>query len=85
MPSAATIRAKVDPTLKREAELVFMRLGLTATEAIRLFYADVASRSDLPFAARVPNAETEKALAQAAADEDLIEYDSLEELKARFG
>ena len=78
------IRARVDPSLKRDAETVFTQLGLTATDAITLFYTQVTLRSGLPFAVRIPNAETQEALRQAASEEDLVEYGSLDELKERF-
>lgn len=84
MPKTAMIRARVEPSLKRDAETVFTRLGLSATEAITLFYMQVALHSGLPFAVRIPNAETEEALRQATTGEDLIEHDGLEGLKSRF-
>jgi hypothetical protein len=38
MPKTEMIRARVEPTLKHEAEEVFAALGLSPTEAITLFY-----------------------------------------------
>ena len=38
MTKTATIRARVEPDLKQEAEIVFSELGLSVTQAIRLFY-----------------------------------------------
>ncbi len=78
------IRARGDPSLKRDAESVFTQLGLTATDAITLFYTQVALQSGLPFAVRIPNADTQEAMRQAASGEDLVEYGSLDELKERF-
>ena len=82
MAKTDMIRARVEPRLKREAEAVFSALGLTATEAIRLFYKQVALQHGLPFALKVPNDETREALRQAAQGEKLTEYDSLDDLKA---
>ena len=78
------IGARGDPSVKLDAETVFTRLGLTATEAITLFYTRVTLQSGLPFAVRAPNADTEEALRQATAGEDLVEHGDLDELKARF-
>lgn len=78
------IRARVDPSLKRDAEDVFTQLGLTATDAITLFYTQVTLHSGLPFAVRIPNADTQEALRQAATGDDLVGYDGLDELKAKF-
>ena len=43
------IRTRIDRELKKECEIVFRRLGLTSTEAIRLFLAQVRIRRGLPF------------------------------------
>jgi DNA-damage-inducible protein J len=72
------IRARVDPALKVEAEGVFDKLGLTASDAIRLFYKQVTMRKGLPFEVKIPNAETRKALRDADAGKNLSEYDSVD-------
>ena len=41
MNKSAMIRARVDPGLKDEVEDVFEQLGLSATQAITLFYQQV--------------------------------------------
>ena len=79
------IRARVEPELKSQAEEVFSELGLSATEAITLFYAQVTLHQGLPFAVRIPNAETIEALRQTRVGEKLIEYADLEDLKAKHG
>ena len=65
MAKAEMIRARVEPDLKREAEELFSELGLSATEAITLFYKQVTMHRGLPFDVRVPNAETVKVLREA--------------------
>ena len=82
MTKTATIRARVEPDLKEDAEMVFSQLGLSATQAIRLFYKQVALQRGLPFAVEVPNAETREALQQAYDREDLTEYETLDAMKA---
>lgn len=84
MAKTEMIRARVEPELKREAEELFSSLGLSTTEAITLFYRQVTLHRGLPFAVRIPNAETVEALEQARDREGLTEYSSLGELKARF-
>jgi DNA-damage-inducible protein J len=44
----------VDSGLKHDTEKVFEKLGLTTTEAIRLFLAQVKLRGGLPFEVRIP-------------------------------
>ena len=60
----ATLNARIDPELKREAEAVFAELHLSATDAIRLFYRQVSLRRGLPFDLCVPNPETAAAIAE---------------------
>ena len=80
------IRARVEPQLKHEAEAILKALGLSATDAITMFYRQVTLRRGLPFDVRLPNAETAEALQQAETGEGLIESaGGLDELRARFG
>ena len=85
MAKTEMIRVRVEPELKSQAEEVFSELGLSPTEAIRLFYAQVTLHRGLPFAVRVPNAETIEALRQARSGEGLTEYADLEDLKIKHG
>lgn len=84
MAKTVIIRARVEPELKRQAENLFSQLGLSATEAITLFYRQTTLQQGLPFTVRLPNAETVEALQQARDGDNLNEYTSLEELKAKF-
>ena len=85
MAKTETIRARVEPALKHEAEAVFSKLGLSTTEAITLFYTQVTLQHGLPFAVKLPNAKTREALKQARENENLTEYDGVEDLKAARG
>ena len=53
----AVVRARVATNLKEEAELVFQELGLTTTEAIRMFLAQVRLRKGMPFSVAIPKAD----------------------------
>lgn len=81
MAKTEMIRARVEPGLKHRAEEVLRELGLSATDAITLFYKQVAMRRGLPFDVRIPNADTTEALRQAETGADLVEYATLEDLK----
>ena len=80
-----TIRAIVEPELKEEAEAVLEALGLNASEAITMFYRQVALRRGLPFESRLPKKETRAAIRQALEGGDLTEWADLKELKAGHG
>ncbi len=82
MTKTEMIRARVEPGLKQEAEEVFSALGMSTTEALTLFYKQVALHHGLPFEVKIPNAETREALRQAREKDDLTEYAGLDDLKA---
>src|SRR5262245_4177948 len=65
MAKTATIRARVEPELKRGAEAVLKKIGLTSSEAINSFLAQVKLTKGLPFPVRVPNRETRRAIRDA--------------------
>ena len=81
MSKTETIRARVEPEIKRRAESVLRELGLSPTEAIRMFYRQVILRRGLPFAVEIPNAETQAAVREAIAGENLSELSDLDLLK----
>ncbi|MEM1125681.1 MAG: type II toxin-antitoxin system RelB/DinJ family antitoxin [Bacteroidota bacterium] len=85
MNKTSSISARIDPETKRRAEDVFDQLGLTASQAITLFYRQVELRRGLPFAVElppqpVPNQATEQALAEADAREQLPHFNTAEAL-----
>ena len=82
MAKTAMIRARVEPDLKDEVDGVFSELGLSATEAITLFYKQVAIHHGLPFPVRIPNAATIAAIRDARDGVDLFEYSDFDELIA---
>lgn len=59
------IQARIDPALKSTAEAIFSKLGISSSEAIRMFYAQVSMRGGIPFDVSIPNAETLKAMQEA--------------------
>lgn len=48
-PSSTLLRARVDTARYQMAEQVFERLGMKTSDAINVFFAQVALREDLPF------------------------------------
>lgn len=57
-----TINARIEPALKKKAENILGRIGITSAEAIRIFYKQICLHQGLPFAVKVPNATTQKAI-----------------------
>ena len=76
----AVIHARINPDTKNKAETVLRRLGITPTEAIRIFYAQIALQNGLPFNVKIPNDLTVATLAKSYRSEDVEEFDSLDEM-----
>src|ERR1700759_4012436 len=62
MAKTASINARIEPEVKEKAESIFAALGISASDAIGLFYRQVTYRRGLPFDVCVPNATTIAAL-----------------------
>ena len=84
MSKTGTIRARIEPELKHNAETVLAALGLSVTEALTLFYKQITLQQGLPFDVKIPNDVTIKTLKQVRNREDLTEYSSLDDLKQKF-
>ncbi len=61
------INARVEPKLKKSAEAVLDKIGLSTTDAVTMFLKQVVAQKGLPFPAKVPNRETVRALRDAEA------------------
>ena len=72
MAKSAMVRARMQRSLKEKAEKVLGRLGLTATQAITLFYRQVELRKGLPFRVVVPNAVTRRTFDDTDAGRELV-------------
>jgi DNA-damage-inducible protein J len=70
--SDTTVRARVDLALKEETDRIFSELGISTTEAIRMFLSQVKLRRGLPFPVGLPSANDDLLLSpnvrQAALD-----------------
>lgn len=74
------VQARIDPDLKKSAEKVFAKLGMTTTEAVRLFFKQVELYQGLPFSLKVPNKATIKAIRDADENRNLSRHDSFDDL-----
>jgi DNA-damage-inducible protein J len=77
---SAMIRARTSPDVKALAEEVFERLGLTATDAINMFYHQVALRRGIPFEVSIPNETTKKAIEEARSGKGMKKHKSVKAL-----
>ena len=74
----SVVHARIDPYTKQKAEGVLRKLGLTPTEAIRIFYKQISLRGGLPFPVEIPNELTASTLVKSRRGEDIQEFESVE-------
>jgi DNA-damage-inducible protein J len=82
LTTAMTLR--IDAAIKKEASKYLEQLGLSTSEAVRLFLYSVVRHKGLPFEIKVPNKETEQVLRQIEAGEK-IEALSFEDIISELG
>ena len=75
------VHAQVDPKLKKSAEQIFTAIGISTTEAIRLFLKQVELHKGLPFSILIPNEQTVAAMRETNDPATLKRYRSFRELR----
>lgn len=65
MAATAMIHVRVDEEVKAQATETLAAMGLSVSDAVRVFLMRVAAEKALPFELRVPNAATRAAMAEA--------------------
>ena len=73
----AIVHARIEPKTKQKAEGVLRKLGLTPTEAIRIFYKQISLRGGLPFPIEIPNKLIASTLEKSRRGKDLQEFKDL--------
>jgi len=85
MTKTDTIRARIEPKLKAEAEGILNSLGMNPSDAIRMFYKQVVLRKGLPFEVVIPKAETRRAIEDVKQRRGLNRYKDAKELTKKLG
>ena len=67
---SATVRARVEPQLKHDVEIILSKIGLNPTQAINLLYNQIKLNNGIPFKLKIPNNETIKAINELADDRE---------------
>ena len=62
MPKNAYINARVDKTLKADAEKVLTKVGLSTSDVITLLLHQIVLHKGVPFDVKIPNTETRRAI-----------------------
>jgi DNA-damage-inducible protein J len=84
MTADAIVRARIDAATKEQATEALAAMGLSISDAIRLLLTRVAADREFPFAIKVPNDATRKAMAELEQGKGK-RFDSAEELFKDLG
>lgn len=69
MSATATVQARIDPKVKKQAEQILAQLGMTTGDAIRIMMYQVALQRSYPIdlsLAKAPNTQTQAAIDELA-------------------
>ena len=65
MATTTMVHVRVDEQIKAQATETLAAMGLTISDAVRVFLMRVVAEQQMPFAIKAPNAETRAAMAEA--------------------
>lgn len=67
MAATTMVHVRVDEQIKAQATETLAAMGLTVSDAVRVFLTRVVADQQLPFTLTAPNAETRSAMQEARA------------------
>jgi len=85
MSKTAAVHSRIDPDIKNEAESVLNQLGMKPSEAIQVFYKQIALRQAFPLELKLPNAETQRVLEESSRGVNVKSIETKEELFEDLG
>jgi len=85
MSKTATVHARIEPKLKKQAEGIMRRLGLNPTQAITLFYKQVELHNGLPFDIVIPNKTTLRTFQNTDAGRNLVVCEDVNDMFKKLG
>ena len=65
MATTSMVHVRVDEQIKAQAAETLAAMGLSISDAVRVLLMRVVAEKQMPFALKVPNAETRVAMAEA--------------------
>lgn len=84
MSQSAVVHARIDQATKAATEKVLESLGMTPTEAIRLFYRQIAIRKSFPLELYAPNGLTAEVLSKSDRDDEIEKFSTPADLYASW-
>ena len=80
MVKTATIQTRVDPTLKRNAQIILNKLNISMSEAISMYLSQITLHRGIPFEIKIPNEITVKTLIDSENGKNIHKVDSVDDL-----
>lgn len=65
MATTAMVHVRVDEQIKAQATETLAAMGLSVSDAVRVFLMRVVAEQKMPFTLKVPNAQTRAAMTEA--------------------
>lgn len=85
MSKTAIINARIAPDLKARVEGILHKLGLSATDAITMFYSQIELNKGLPFAVKLPSTKLKSSMLDVRKNKNLTNAKDITELKRKLG
>lgn len=79
------VRARVEPELKKSVEKLLNGLGISTSEAIRIYFKQIELNKGLPFSVEIPNYETKKTFEKTDNKEELTYCDNVDDMFNKLG
>ncbi len=69
MANTNAVYARIDSTLKENAENILGQLGISPSSAIQMLYSQIVLQNGMPFEIRLPNRKTPVSLSRLSKEE----------------
>lgn len=80
MEKSATIQARINPEVKREAQKILNQLHISMSEAITMYLTQITLHNGIPFEIKIPNDITQKTLKESEDGKNLHKVDNVNDL-----
>jgi DNA-damage-inducible protein J len=74
------LNIRTDKALKDSVEHILHRLGLNHSTVVNMLYRQISLRQEIPFAVKIPNKETRKAINELESGKNVKSFKNSEEL-----